>query len=86
MDWRSQSRQELHAETVELRKEVKRLTSRAVEDRHRGEKRVELAIRQVKGLGPVNLERQFGKLQKTIAEDDLLIDRMVVFLTGNLRI
>jgi hypothetical protein len=72
--------EELRVELTQVRAENMRLRLRAVEERQFAEERLELAVGLAKDVDTVALEAQIRELQRTIEENDAVIDRICVFL------
>lgn len=70
----------LRIELRDLKAENVRLRRLRAEDRQFADDRVELAVAVAKSVDQASLEAQIVELQKTIAREAAVIDRVVVYL------
>ena len=71
---------ELKVEIAALKGENVRLRKARAEDRQFAEDRVELAVALAKDVDTADLEHQIVQLQKLLAEEDSVIDRVCIYI------
>ena len=71
---------EQRIEIAGLKAKVLRLEARAVEDARHAEKRLEMEIHLAPHKDVAELEEQIAELQEKLAEDDAIIDRIVIHM------
>lgn len=76
---------ESRIEIAALNAKIVRLEARLDEDREFAAKKLELSLAIAKGTDVAALEAQIRELKAALAEEDAVIDRLVVYITRELR-